>query len=58
MKIKITGFNTAGVIETEEHDSEKEGPIITGLMPLSVVIKGEDINIRFDYEDTSDESMS
>ena len=60
MKIEITGFNSFGAIETEEHDSEKESPIITGLMPLSIVIKDIDIEIpiRFDYEDAPGEPTS
>lgn len=58
MKIKITGFNPFGTIETEDHDVEEtEGsPLVTRLMPLSmsVEVEGSAGHIRFDYETPKD----
>lgn len=60
MKVEITGFNSFSIIETEEHDTEKTPTIVTGLMPLSIVIKGIDVEvpIRFDYESKPKEPTS
>lgn len=62
MKVTITGFNPFGIIETEEHDADKENPVVTGLMPLSIGVVSDpeenprpiNISIRFDYEDAPD----